>query len=65
MKRFIAGANCPQCHTSDTLFFQASDKNTIFCSRCDYQDKRQENILKEYGENKTKGKNIEENIKWH
>ena len=61
MKRFIAGAKCPECHQEDTLFFNSEDSyETVNCSRCSYHAKRSEQTQSSDDET-----NKEENIKWH
>ncbi len=41
MKRFIAGAVCPNCRAMDGIYFdQEIGENTIFCVNCDYSDIR-------------------------
>lgn len=40
MKRFIAGATCPSCKESDSLYFESKDQSQVFCSRCEYQAQR-------------------------
>jgi len=38
-RRFIAGATCPACKASDTLFLAASDLNGAFeCTTCGYKE---------------------------
>jgi uncharacterized metal-binding protein (TIGR02443 family) len=37
VKRFIAGAQCPQCQTLDSLYLNSEDAvEQLHCSRCDY-----------------------------
>jgi len=61
MKRFIAGAKCPACHQEDTLYFKSEDQyETVYCSRCGYQEKRATELQT------TDENNDESNpVKWH
>lgn len=67
MKRFIAGAKCPACEKQDTLYFKSEDQyETVYCSRCTYQEKRAEQIndSDEHKEKETLSQK-DQSIKWH
>lgn len=43
MRKFIAGATCPNCKKTDTLYIEASSNNNVMsCSSCDYSNARPE-----------------------
>ena len=60
MKRFIAGAKCPSCEQEDSLFFNSNDLDTVYCTRCNFQEKRAEKNSRDKEE-------IEKSnpVKWH
>ncbi|MCA2015632.1 YheV family putative metal-binding protein [Vibrio tritonius] len=40
-KRFIAGANCPSCHTQDTLrWWIENNIELVECVECGYSEQR-------------------------
>ena len=41
MKRFIAGAICPECHREDTLYvLKAGDQVSRHCVKCGFSENR-------------------------
>ena len=43
-RRFIAGARCPKCGATDTLFFDNSvGSDRVECSRCDHVQEQNAN----------------------
>ncbi len=67
MKRFIAGASCPECHTTDTLFFETSEaEDRVHCSRCTYSEVRATEITPSFAqEQQEQHEQQESEIKWH
>ena len=64
MKRFIAGAQCPQCKNLDTLFVETrTNNNEVACSRCDYHDVRG-SVVKETNE-ENEQETQEKPLTWH
>lgn len=63
MKRFIAGASCPQCSQTDSLYFETKEQDQVFCSRCDYQAQRATELPND--DEPGKEVNSEQDIKWH
>ncbi len=57
MKRFIAGAQCPTCKSTDTLFVETkTGNNVVQCTRCAYHDVRASSL--EQPETEEKGKPV-------
>ena len=60
MKRFIAGATCPKCESTDSLFFNVKEsEDRVYCTRCDYSALRPDQPSPENDQAQ------DESIKWH
>lgn len=65
MKRFIAGASCPECNQTDSLYFETTEReDKVHCTRCEHQSLRGESGVAEEAKTAAKKKD-EQKIKWH
>ena len=48
MKRFIAGAKCPECNAIDSIcVYQADDDEILECVECGYTETMKETLAKD------------------
>lgn len=40
MKRFIAGASCPECGAEESVYVLSTDEDTLYCADCGFEQTR-------------------------
>jgi len=68
VKRFVAGATCPECKQTDSLYFETEEpEDRVHCTRCEYSSLRGENFVADNREfeNDEFGDDSDKEIKWH